>query len=232
MKRKEPILFDLDRPLAHYERAHKLKQETDAKLKLGKIFSVAAFAIGVVCVVGNPAIMAAMALFGLIFCVLSLLGCWLRIPIMCLISIPLGLVAAVSAALSGSEFAPFGAAAFLAASGMQVIVLAAIENFRTLRELPGFPFFDPSMDNLSFVAKERFGAEEFIDESRLYEEKTAKYVPLLEPSQIMDELTTEEEISSAEKNNQEAPDGEKQTKVWEQESHRQYPDISDVDLFE
>lgn len=237
MKRKEPILFDPERPLAHYERAGKLKAKVDGVFNRGKVISIAAFLIGTVCVIFNPAMMAAMALFGFLFALFSVVGCWFRFPIMCLASIPLGIVAACAAALSGSELAPLGAVAFLIAVAVQLMAIPSIADFYKLKELPGFPFFDPAMDDITFAAMDRFGSDEFIDTSEFHTEHRAKYVPVLEPSQNMDELDLSElpdpDTAIGQKNDSaEEPAEEKIVKVWDHEIKRKKDDVSDIDLFE
>lgn len=111
---------------------------------------------------------------------------------MCLGAVPIGVVLAVLSVISGSAFAPFAAAAYLLASLFEFMAVSASSEFYELKELPGFPFFDPAMDDISFAAKDHFGADEFIDESGLYtEKKTYRFDPSeLEPSDEMDEIVT------------------------------------------
>ena len=227
MKRKEPIIFNEERPIAHYERAQKLKKKADRILSWGRLVPVAAFIIGVICVLYNPAMMAANAFFGLLFSIFSYCGCWLRRPVFCLISMPLGLIASLAAALSGSEYAVLGAVAFLTASLLQSAAIQAASDYHMLKELPGFPFFDVSMDEITFAAKDRFGSDEFIDESELHEEKKDIYIPLRKPSDVMSDINPPKvpELTKKEIRKMEGD------KVWTYEHHRE-SDISDVDLFE
>lgn len=225
MEEKEPILFDPDQPYAHYERARKLKLKTDSAFNTGKVVSIAAFLIGAVCVVFNPKMMAVHALFGLVFTIFSVAGCWLRRPKLCLASIPLGIIASLAAGLSGSELAPLGTIAFICAVLLQFRAISAASVFYTLKELPGFPFFDPTMDDLTFAAKDRFGSDEFI-EGDDKDEKPARYVPLLEPSQEMKGIYAPHVPEMTEKEIREM-EGDK---VWTYEHHRE-SDLSDVDLF-
>ena len=227
MKRKEPIIFNPELPTAHYERAQKLKRKADGILSKGRIIPVIAFIIGAVCVAFNPAMMAANALFGLLFSIFSYCGCWLKRPLLCLISMPLGLIASLAAGLSGSEYAALGAATFLIAALLQAVCIQASYDFHMLKELPGFPFFDISMDEITFAAKDRFGSDEFIDESEIHQEKGPIEFPLRKPSNVMSDINppkvpelTQKEIRKMEGD-----------KVWTYEHHRE-SDVSDIDLFE
>ncbi len=234
MIRYEPILFDPDQPLKHYEKAGKLKKEADHILSIGKTVSVLALAAGTACVIYNPEAMAMMALFGSVFFLLSFIGCWVKRPVMNLMSVPLGLAAAFAAAMSGSALAPLGAAAFLLASLWQIMNMNASANFCKLKDLPGFPFFDAAMDNISFAAMDRFGSDQFIDEStiRINESERIKLVPTEEPSDKMSEL---EAVSDEEKNILREPqlseEASKNTMEWDNTPLRGGSEYSDVDLF-
>ncbi len=238
MGKDEIILFDPDKPIAHYEKARELKKKTDKALNYGKIVPVAAFIIGSICVIYDPGLMAMMALFGLIFCVIAFIGCMARLPKMCLLSIPLGIAAAAAAALSSSDMAPAGMFSFLLASGLQVFAINAADKFQRLRELPGFPFFDASMDGISFAAMDRFGSDQFIDDSSLHEEKgeRTKLAPIGEPSDDMEELTSPENNSFDEKIPVKDPNGKisKNSMVWDMEEHDKKTSsvLSDSDLFD
>lgn len=227
MKRKEPILFNPEQPLAHYERAQKLKKKIDRTLSKSRIVPIAAFLIGAVCAALNPAMMAANAFFGLFFSIFSYCGCWLKRSSLCLISIPLGLAASVASALSGSEYALIGTATFLVAALLQILAISCIYDYAVLKELPGFPFFDVTMDEITFAAKDRFGSDEFIDEQELHKEKPELKIPLRKPSNEMKDLSTPEvpELTAKEIRKMEGD------KVWTYEHHRE-SDLSDVDLFE
>lgn len=227
---KEPIIYNAEQPLAHYERAGKLKKKVDTTLKRGLIIPVVAFIIGSLCVAFDPALMAVMALFGLMFCLLAFIGCWARRPKLCLFSIPLGLVAALTAELSGSDLAHIGAIAFLAASGLQIFVINASAEFRKLKELPGFPFFDPALDDITFAAKDRLGSDQYIDSSEMHAERPERirYVPVGEPSDEMDELLTEDvEIPEVVREEKAPP-----AKVWDEAPKSKESRISDDELFE
>lgn len=228
MKRKEPILFNPERPLDHYERAHKLKKKIDNTLYVSRIIAIVAFLTGAVCAALNPAMMAANALFGLLFAIFAYCGCWLKRSSLCLVSLPLGIAAAFAAVISGSEYASVGAGAFAVGVILQALSISRIYDYVILKELPGFPFFDVTMDEITFAAKDRFGSDEFIDESRLHEEKVRpNTVVLRKPSNEMKDLSTPDvpELTPKEIRKMEGD------KVWTYEHHREN-DMSDVDLFE
>ncbi len=230
MNPKEPIIFDPDHPIAHYERARKLKKKSDRTLGRCRIVSAAAFVIGTACVLYNPGMMALNAFFGLLFCILSLTGCWLKRQMMCLFAIPLGLTASLIAGFSGSGIAYVGAAVFFIASGLEIFSINAVAEHNMLKQLPGFPFFDVSMDNISFAAKDRFGSDQFIDSSEFNKEKEhIKLVPVGEPSENMEEIFSEEQDIPEEKNI--ADDGEQKDMVWDTDGKRKDKTISDVELF-
>ncbi|MCH5192924.1 MAG: hypothetical protein J1F11_03110 [Oscillospiraceae bacterium] len=197
MGNNAPILYNEDKPLAHYEEARRLKEKVDSVLNTGQNISLAAFAVGVVCVFtamssAKPLLMALFSLFGLFFSVLGYMGCHIRRQMMSFISIPLGFAAAVVLAATRAPFAPLGAVLYIGAALMQTSAVMAIANFNMLKELPGFPFFDPGMDDLTFAALERHGAEEFI-EGELSDERPerVRYLPEGPPSEDMDEIITE-----------------------------------------
>lgn len=190
--KNEPVLYDPDKPLAHYEQAGKLYERVKKALAFGMIMPAAAFFCGAACVVFNPFAMAYFALFAIPFTLLSIIGCRARRAKLCLISVPLGAITAVVSAVSGSVAAPLGIAAYLLAAYAELKAIPAVTDFCKLKELPGFPLFDPGLDELSFAAMDRRGIEEFIDESKLYTEKTTRrFKPEeLVPSDKMDEIVT------------------------------------------
>lgn len=197
MKNNSPILYNEDKPLAHYEEAGALKKKVDSVLKNGKNISVAAFIAGVICVFTGvssftPLLMALFSLFGMLFSVLGFMGCHIKQYLMSFFSIPFGLAAALVLAMTGSVIAPLGAVLYIGASIMQGGALSAIVNFHMLRQLPGFPFFDPGMDDITFAARERHEADVYI-EGELSDEhpERIRYVPLEPPSDEMDEIVTE-----------------------------------------
>lgn len=197
MNNKAPILYDKDKPLAHYEEARELKRKVDSILNSGKNISIAAFVVGLICVFTGvsssaPLLMALFSFFGLLFSLLGYMGCHVRHMMLSFFSIPLGIAAAIVLALTGSALSPLGAVLYLGAAVMQAGAADAISKFHMLKELPGFPFFDPGMDDLSFAALDRHEADEFI-EGEIPDERPEriKYLPAEPPSDEMDEIVTE-----------------------------------------
>lgn len=189
---KEPILYDPDKPLAHYEQAKKLYGKVKSALAFGAVMPIVSFIFGVACILYNPWLMAIFALFAIPFTLLAVIGCKTRRAMLCLISVPLAVLAAVTSVVSGTLAAPVGFTAYLLSAFVELRAISAADSFLMLKELPGFPFFDPSMNDLSFAALDRHDADEFIDESELYSEKTVmRFNPEdLEPSEEMDEIVT------------------------------------------
>lgn len=187
-----PILYDPEKPLAHYEQSGKRYKRVKKRLTAGIIAPIPAFLLGSACIIFNPWLMAVFAFFAVPFTLLSIIGCVTRREKICLAAVPIGVILIVLSVISGSAFAPFAAAAYLIASLFEFMAVSASSEFYELKELPGFPFFDPSMDDITFAAKDHFGADEFIDESELYtEKKTYRFEPSeLEPSDEMDEIVT------------------------------------------
>lgn len=187
-----PIVFNPDEPLAHYEKSGKRYKSVKKRLAFGIITAVPAFFLGAACIIYNPWLMAVFAFFALPFTLLSIIGCVTRRTKMCLVSVPLGIILTILSAVSGSPFSPLGTAAYLLAAFAEFLAVSASNEFYELKELPGFPFFDPSMDDITFAAKDHFGADEFIDSSELYtEKKTYRFNPdELEPSDEMEEIVT------------------------------------------
>lgn len=187
-----PVLYNPDEPLAHYEQSGKRYKRVKKRLTAGIIAPIPAFFLGGACIIFNPWLMAVFAFFSIPFTLLSIIGCVTRREKLCLGAVPIGAVLAVLSVISGSAFAPLGAAAYLLASLAEFMSVSAASEFYELKELPGFPFFDPSMDDITFAAKDHFGADEFINESELYtEKKTYRFDPSeLEPSDEMDEIIT------------------------------------------
>ena len=187
-----PILYDPDKPLAHYEESGKRYKSVKKRLSNGIAAAIPAFLLGTACILYNPWLMAVFAFFAVPFTLLSIVGCVTRRAKMCLAAVPLGVILAFIAAISKSDFAPLGAAAYLIASFIEFMAISAASEFYELKKLPGFPFFDPSMDDITFAAKDHFGSDEFIDESELYtEKKVYRFDPSeLEPSDEMEEIVT------------------------------------------
>lgn len=187
-----PIVYNPDEPLAHYEQSGKRYKKVKKSLTTGIIAAIPAFLLGGACIIFDPWLMAVFTFFSVPFTLLSIIGCVTRREKMCLGAVPIGVILAVISIISGSLFAPLGAAAYLLAALAEFIAASAASEFHELKELPGFPFFDPSMDDITFAAKDHFGADEFIDESGLHtEKKTYRFNPEdLDPSDKMDEIVT------------------------------------------
>ncbi|MDE6710647.1 MAG: hypothetical protein K2J76_09175, partial [Oscillospiraceae bacterium] len=154
MKNKEPIFFDENRPVAHYEAARKLRKASEKAILFGKIFPIAILPLGVACAIFEPFSMALFTLFGVLFTVLAYLGCGIKRIGFTLTCIPFAIAAAVVLCLAGSSFSPAGGILYFIAAAGQFRALAAISNINMLKELPGFPFFDLAMDDISFAAIE------------------------------------------------------------------------------
>ncbi|MDE7288698.1 MAG: hypothetical protein K2N71_04225, partial [Oscillospiraceae bacterium] len=196
MKNKEPIFFDENRPLAHYKAAGKLREASEKAILFGKIFPIAILPLGVACAIFDPFFMALFTLFGVLFTVLAYLGCGIRRIGLTMVSIPFAIAAAVVLCRAGSAFSPAGGILYFIAAAGQLRALSAISNINMLKELPGFPFFDPAMDDISFAAMEHHGADEYI-EGELVEERTerAKLVPIEPPSEEMGEMVSEDIVA-------------------------------------
>ena len=189
---QEPIIYDPDMPIAHYEKSREIYDRVKKNLIFGTIMPLLALACGIACVVYNPLCMALLTLFGVFFTLFSIIGCQARRMKMCLISVPLAAVLSLVMLFSGSVAAPVGFIAYIIAAVAEYKAAESAAKFHELKELPGFPFFDVSMENISFAALDRHGADEFIDESVLHEEiEVKKYVPPEPPSDEMDEIITE-----------------------------------------
>ena len=189
---QEPIVYNPETPIAHYEKSRAIYDKVKKAFIFGTIMPIAALACGVACVVYKPLGMALLALFGAPFTLLSILGCQTRRAKMCLISVPLSVILSLVMLSSESAIAPVGVIAYILAAVAEYRAMGAALKFHELKELPGFPFFDVSMENISFAAMDKHGAAEFIDESVLHEEiEVKKYVPPEPPSDEMDEIITE-----------------------------------------
>lgn len=189
----DPILYDPNAPLAHYEKAGKLYKKVSAMLEWGIIMPIAAFPCGAACIIYDPWLMAVFALFAIPLLLLAIIGCKTRRAALCLVSVPLACAAAITAAVSGSMFAAAGLIAYLAVAFVEFRAISAVSGFLKLKELPGFPFFDPSMEGLTFAALDRQDADEFIEgELNKDSPKTAmRFRPEdLNPSEDMEEIVT------------------------------------------
>lgn len=187
----KPILYDPDKPLAHYEQAGKYYKSVSNSFVFGIAMPIISLLLGTACILYDPWLMAVFALFAIPFTLLSIIGCRVRRALLCMISIPLALAAAVVSIMSQSVFAPFGFAAYLLSAFAEIKAVSAANTFFMLKELPGFPFFDPSMNDLTFAALDRHGADEFIEGDLETEKTVMRFKPEeLHPSDEMDKLVT------------------------------------------
>lgn len=234
MKNKEPIFFDENRPLAHYAAAGKLRKSSEKAILFGKIFPIIILPAGVACAIFEPLSMALFTLFGVLFTVLAYLGCGIKRIGFTMVGIPLAIAAAVVLCLAGSDFSPLGGILYFIAAAGQLRALSAISNINMLKELPGFPFFDPAMDDISFAAIEHHGADEYI-EGELVEERTerAKIVPIEPPSEDMGEIAAED-INIPASLKKVPEEHEDEPTAYEKMINIQVPEreeVSDIDLF-
>lgn len=191
---KEPIIFNEYRPFEHYERAQKLKKSADSMIAFGRALPFAALPVGVICAVFNPLSMALFTLFGAFFTALAVMGCNIRRVGLCLAAIPFAFASAITLAASGTNFGVLGAVLYLIAGMVYFRVMSAISDFNMLKELPGFPFFEHGMEDLSFAALEVHDADEFsADDGPQEPTERAKYLPIGPPSEDMPELFTDGE---------------------------------------
>ena len=232
--KKQPIFFDENRPLAHYAAAGKLRKSSEKAILFGKIAPIVIFPLGVACAVFEPFSMALFTLFGVLFTVLAYLGCGIKRIGFTMASIPFAIAAAVVLCRAGSAFSSLcGILYFIAAVG-QFRALSAISNINMLKELPGFPFFDPAMDDISFAAMEHHGADEYI-EGELVEERAerAKLVPIEPPSEEMGEIIAED-IDAPISLKEIPEEHDNEPTAYEKMINIQVPEreeVSDIDLF-
>lgn len=187
----KPILYDPDKPLAHYEQAGKYYKSVNNSFGFGIAMPIISFFFGAACILYDPWLMAVFALFAIPFTLLSIIGCRARRALLCMISIPLALAAAVVSLISQTVFSPLGFAAYLFSAFAEFKAVSSVNIFLMLKELPGFPFFDPSMEDLTFAALDRHNAEEFIEGDMETEKTFQRFKPEeLNPSDEMDELVT------------------------------------------
>lgn len=246
----KPILFDPDKPLAHYGQAGKYYKSVRCSFAFGTAMPLISLLPGAACILHNPWLMALFALFAIPFTLLSIIGCRTRRALLCMISIPLALAAAVTSIMSHTAFAPLAFAAYLLSAFAEIRAIPAVNAFLMLKELPGFPFFDPSMDNLTFAALDRHGADEFIESSLETEKTVMRFKPEeLDPSDKMDELVTGVSLKKGGDVSEEAEEypepplpGEKPPATAPSETESAYEkmmkvkaerssEISDIDLF-
>ena len=232
--KKEPIFYDENRPLAHYAAAGKLRKSSEKAILFGKIYPLVILPLGVACAIFEPFSMALFTLFGMLFTVLAYIGCGVKRIGPTMAAIPLAIAAAAVLCMTGSDFSIIGGVLYFLAAAGQFRALYAISSINMLKELPGFPFFDPAMDDISFAAMEHHGADEYI-EGELVEERTEriKLVPIEPPSEEMGGIVAEEIEVPADI--AEVPqEQENEPTVYEKMINIQVPEreeVSDIDLF-
>lgn len=232
--KKQPIFFDENRPLAHYAAAGKLRKSSEKAILFGKISPIVILPVGVACSIFEPFSMALFTLFGVLFTVLAYLGCGIKRIGFTMASIPFAIAAAVVLFRAGSAFSSAGGILYFLAAAGQFRAMFAISNINMLKELPGFPFFDPAMDDISFAAMEHHGADEYI-EGELAEERTerAKLVPIEPPSEDMGEIIAEDIDAPISLKEIPEEQGDEPT-AYEKMINIQVPEreeVSDIDLF-
>lgn len=234
MKNKQPLFYDENRPLAHYAAAGKLKKSADRAILFGKISPIVILPLGVVCAIFEPLSMALFTLFGVLFTILAYLGCGIKRIGPTMAAIPFAITAALVLCLSGSDFSPIGGVLYLIAALGQFRAMSAISNINMLKELPGFPFFDPAMDDISFAAMEHHGADEYIEGELATESaERIKLVPTEPPSEEMGEIVTGEIEAPADIAELPQELGDEPT-AYEKMINIQVPEreeVSDIDLF-
>lgn len=234
MKKKKPIFFDENRPLAHYAEAGKLRKSSEKAILFGKIYPLVILPFGVAGAVFEPFSMALFSLFAVLFTIFAYLGCGIKRVGLAMVSIPLAVAAAVVLCLAGSFFSPLSGVLYFIAAAGQFRAMLAISNIDMLKELPGFPFFDPAMDDISFAAIEHHGADEYI-EGELVEERAerVKLVPIEPPSEKMGEIIAEDiDVPVSLKEVPEEHDND--PTAYEKMINIQVPEreeVSDIDLF-
>jgi len=199
---KDEIIFNPEMPLAHYEKGHKRFLDFKSSVSFTTAITIFALILGFICVFFNPAAMAFFTGAGLIFTLLALIGCHARRPKVCIFAIPFAIIAGASIFFGDPKFAVFGLIAYIAAAFATFRAANAIAVLVEMKELPGYPIFDASLDNISFATMTEMGADElFSDEPIVYEEVSGeRFIAPMEPSENMDEILTEGTAISLEKN--------------------------------
>ncbi len=189
----EELVFNPEMPLAHYEKGHGIYLNYKNAVSFGTAMSIIAFIVGFTCILLAPAAMAVFFLMAVPFTLLAIIGCQARRPKMCIFSVPLALVAGIASVVAGSAVSILGLIAYVIAAFAVFRAAHAISNLTALKDLPGFPMFDASLDNISFAAMDEMGADElFSDEPVVYEEVHGKrFIAPMDPSEVMDEILTE-----------------------------------------
>lgn len=189
----EEIVYNPEFPFAHYDVGHERFLHFKMSVSICTAITIIAFILGFLSVMYTPAPMAFFFLTALPFTLLALIGCHARRPKMCLFSLPLALIAGISAIIGGSAFSIFGLIAYLGAAFFVFKAANDIATLVAMKELPGYPIFDAALDQASFAAMDEMGADElFSDEPTVYEEVHGKrFIAPMEPSEDMEEILTE-----------------------------------------
>ena len=198
----EEIVYNPEMPLAHYEIGHKRFLDYRAAISFGTAISFIALILGVLSVINKPGPMAVFFFSGLIFTLMSLIGCHARRPKLCIFSLPLAFVAGISSIIGGSEFSILGLIAYLVAAFAMFKAANDISALVEMKDLPGYPLFDASFDQITLATMIEMGADElFSDEPVVHEEVHGKrFIAPMEPSEDMDEILTEGTAVTLEKN--------------------------------
>lgn len=214
----EEIIFNPEMPLAHYEKGHKRFLNYRFSVSFGTAIIIAAFILGFLSVMYSPAAMAIFFATGIPFSLLSLIGCYARRPKFCLFSVPLALVAGVTAITGGEAISIFALLAYVVSALTVFRAAHDISALVEIKELPGYPMFDASLDDASFAAMDEMGADEILaDEPVVYEEVRGKrFIAPMEPSEDMDEIFTEGMAVTEE---------EKQLTAYERETVKEVSDV-------
>ncbi len=188
---KEEIIFNPETPLAHYEKCRNIYLDYRSSVSFATVMAVAAFIVGFICVMSSSAAMAIFFFTATPFTLMSIIGCQARRPKMCIFAIPLGLVAGISAVVTGSSMSVVGLIGYAIAAFAVFRAAQAIADFSELQNLPGFPLFDAAYDDATFAIMDALGSEEFIDESIIHEEvRGERFIAPSAPSDEMDEIFT------------------------------------------
>ncbi|MBQ7981626.1 MAG: hypothetical protein IJ305_08485, partial [Oscillospiraceae bacterium] len=140
----------------------------------------------------EPTAMAVFFATALPFTLLALIGCHARRPKICLFSTPLALISSVASVAGGEAISALGLIAYVVAAFAVYKAAHAISALIEIKELPGYPIFDASLDNISFAAMDEMGADELLsDEPIIYEEvRGERFIAPMEPSEDMEEIMT------------------------------------------
>lgn len=214
---KEEIIFNPETPHAHYEKCHEIYEQYKKITTFGTIIPIPSLIIGFLCVLPSPIAMAVFFLMAVPFLLFCIIGCQARREKMCLFSTPLALIAAFTTLVAGSAISVFGMILYIVSAIVAFRAAHAVADFMALKDLPGFPLFDASLDDITFAAMDNLGSGEFIDESVLYEEvRGERFIAPMDPSEDMDEIITTGMAITEE---------EKQLTAYERETVKEVSDV-------